>query len=77
MLDVPSRRKGRTGFWYSRRKRQQARDLDVRIAREQPTARLYCRVCERTGLPTITESGPHRRADCSSCGNYIKFLPKS
>ena len=37
---------------------------------------LTCLKCGHTGEPLVTESGPHRKASCPECGEYIKFLPQ-
>lgn len=38
---------------------------------------LTCHRCGVIAEPVVFESGPHIRANCSGCGRYIKFLPRT
>ena len=46
--------------------------LEERVQDEERT--LLCQTCETYVVPIFSESGPHIRADCPSCGRYIKFV---
>lgn len=46
--------------------------LEDRVQAEEKT--LLCPHCEQYVTPTLTVAGPHIRADCPSCGRYIKFV---
>lgn len=44
------------------------------MARVHPDDRvLRCETCDDDVIPQLSERGPHIRADCSSCGRYLKF----
>ena len=38
---------------------------------------LYCKYCEEEVNPIVTDQSIHKRADCSLCGKWIKWLPKT
>ena len=46
--------------------------LEERIQDKERT--LLCQNCAAYVVPIFSESGPHIRADCPSCGRYIKFV---
>ena len=37
---------------------------------------LICKKCGVIAFPSLEVRGKHIRANCSSCGSYIKFLPQ-
>jgi uncharacterized Zn finger protein len=38
--------------------------------------RLHCPTCGNDVVPVVYRRGPHIRADCGSCGGFIKFVAK-
>jgi transcription elongation factor Elf1 len=38
--------------------------------------RLYCPTCGNDVVPVVYRRGPHIRADCGNCGEFIKFVAK-
>lgn len=37
---------------------------------------MQCKKCQSKKI-IITNSGPHKKASCSECGTYIKFVTKN
>jgi len=37
---------------------------------------LGCKNCDFRGVPNLEKVGPHTKASCPKCGEYIKFVPK-
>lgn len=42
----------------------------------QAETALECPQCG-FGQPRVYVRGPHLRADCASCGRYLKFVPQT
>lgn len=38
--------------------------------------KLSCDHCTAFEVPKLSKAGPHIKAECSVCGNYVKFIPK-
>ena len=38
--------------------------------------KLHCYRCKKSVKVKLSRSGPHQRADCASCGRFIKFIGK-
>lgn len=38
--------------------------------------RLQCPACGNDVVPYVYRRGPHLRADCGNCGEFIKFVGK-
>lgn len=36
---------------------------------------VFCPYCAADVTPVLTSSGPHLRADCPTCGVFVKFVP--
>lgn len=38
---------------------------------------VFCPYCQAEVEPRLTVSGPHLRADCPTCGRYVKFVKQT
>jgi len=39
--------------------------------------KLFCKKCQSEKVVSLSKAGPHIKANCFTCGSYIKFITQT